>query len=139
MTFEEILAHDGKLVYKTKGISMRPMLKQDRDLVVIEKNQARLRRFDVAFYRRKDQYVLHRVIQVRENDYLIRGDNTYRMEIVPEEDILGVLTSFSRKGKLIQADNRLYRCYAVIWNLIYPLRHFAVTGIRKLKRKVRHE
>ena len=34
-TFEEILEKDGKLVYKTKGISMNPMLYQNRDLVVI--------------------------------------------------------------------------------------------------------
>ena len=35
-TFEEILEKDGKLVYKTKGVSMNPMLYQNRDLVVIE-------------------------------------------------------------------------------------------------------
>ena len=35
-TFEEILEKDGKLVYKTKGVSMNPMLYQNRYLVVIE-------------------------------------------------------------------------------------------------------
>ena len=37
LTFENILDRDGILVYKTKGVSMRPLLRQDRDLVVIEK------------------------------------------------------------------------------------------------------
>ena len=35
-TFEEILSRDGRLIYKTRGVSMQPMLYQNRDLVIIE-------------------------------------------------------------------------------------------------------
>ena len=41
-TFEEILARDGRLVYKTRGTSMLPMLHQERDLVIIEGPKGRL-------------------------------------------------------------------------------------------------
>ena len=51
-TFEEILEKDGKLVYKTKGVSMNPMLYQNRDLVVIVPKEGRLKPLDVALYRR---------------------------------------------------------------------------------------
>ena len=51
-TFEEILEKDGKLVYKTKGVSMNPMLYQNRDLVVIEVPRGRLKKYDVALYKR---------------------------------------------------------------------------------------
>lgn len=37
MTFEEVLERDGKLVYTNKGVSMMPLLRQDQDLLVIEK------------------------------------------------------------------------------------------------------
>ena len=83
-TFEEVLTRDGKLVYKTKGVSMEPMLRQNRDLVTIEVPVSRLKKYDVALYKRGDRYVLHRVIGVKEGFYLIRGDNTYRLETVPE-------------------------------------------------------
>ena len=67
VTFEQILERDGKLVYKTRGISMLPLLRQDRDLVVIEKkNNEPLKRFDVALYKRGEKYVLHRVINVKD-------------------------------------------------------------------------
>ncbi len=122
MTFEEILARDGKLVYRTRGTSMEPMLRQDRDLVVIRVPSARLRRFDAAFYRRGEQYVLHRVIRVKDGYYLIRGDNTYALETVPDDAVLGVLEEFQRKGKTIRADRRGYRLYVRFWNAIYPLR-----------------
>ena len=75
-TFEEILARDGVLVYKTRGVSMEPMLAQGRDLVVIRVPSSRPGKNDVALYRRGESYVLHRVIDVRDGYYLMRGDNT---------------------------------------------------------------
>ena len=121
-SFEEYLAEEGKLVYKTRGVSMEPMLRQNRDLVVIEVPDGRLKRYDVAFYRRREAYVLHRVIRVTEDGYRIRGDNTYSIEIVPESDVIGVLTGFCRKGKEYTTDNRAYRRYVRFWCAIYPLR-----------------
>ena len=125
-SFEELLVHDGKLVYKTKGVSMRPLLHQNRDLVIIEVPKGRLKVNDVAFYKRGMDYVLHRVIKVNKDSYVIRGDNTYRIEIVPDSTILGVLTSFVRKGKHVSIKNPLYQCYVRIWNYLYPLRYFLV-------------
>jgi hypothetical protein len=72
---------------------MRPLLHENRDLVVILKKDGRLRRYDVALYRRGTTYVLHRVVGVRDEGYLIRGDNTYALERVPEDAVLGVLVS----------------------------------------------
>ena len=121
-TFEALLARDGYLVYKTRGVSMEPMLRQDRDLVVIRVPVLRLQKYDVALYRRGDAYVLHRVIAVKDDHYLIRGDNTYALEHVPDAAVIGVLTSFQRKGKQHQVSERGYRCYARFWQGIYPLR-----------------
>lgn len=120
--FEELLARDGYLVYKTRGVSMEPMLRQNRDLVIIRVPTGRLQKYDIALYRRGRSYVLHRVIGVENDHYLIRGDNTYSVEIVPDEAVIGVLTSFKRKGKAISTDNRFYRFYVRFWNTIYPVR-----------------
>ena len=126
-TFEEILEKDGKLVYKTKGVSMNPMLYQNRDLVVIEVPEGRLKKYDVALYRRGRSYVLHRVIGVNENGtYSIRGDNTYSIETVPDSAVLGVLTSFVRNGQQFQVTDRGYQRYVKIWCALYPLRSFYV-------------
>ena len=139
ITFEDLLARDGKLVYKTKGTSMRPMLRQNRDLVIIETPSHRLRSLDVALYRRGDRYVLHRVIRVRDGYYLIRGDNTFVLETVPDETVIGVLSGFQRNGKQYSVNDLSYRLYARSWNALYPLRRFyarlrphAVNAARKL-------
>ncbi len=120
--FEDLLQKDGRLVYKTKGTSMEPMLRQNRDLVIIEVPSSRLQKYDVALYRRDDKYVLHRVIGVDDGFYRIRGDNTYAIEQVPFEAVIGVLKSFNRKGKMYTVTDRGYRFYTRFWNAIYPLR-----------------
>ena len=120
--FEDLLRNDGRLVYKTKGTSMEPMLRQNRDLVIIEVPSSRLQKYDVALYRRDEKYILHRVIGVNDDGYRIRGDNTYSTEHVPFDDVIGVLTRFQRKGKLHTVTERGYRFYVRFWNAIYPLR-----------------
>ena len=138
-SFEELLRRDGRLVYKTRGVSMEPMLRQNRDLVIIQAPVSRLKKYDVALYKRGKDYVLHRVIGVGDGHYLIRGDNTYAVETVPDSAVIGVLTGFQRKGKQVSADNRGYRLYARFWHGIYPLRRaslrfrrVAVRAARKL-------
>ena len=125
-TFQDILARDGVLVYKTRGVSMEPMLRQNRDLVIIEVPSSRLHKYDVALYRRDKDYVLHRVIEVRETDYRIRGDNTYILETVPDSAIVGVLTGFQRKGRMYTLEDRGYQCYVRLWQVIFPLHCFFV-------------
>ena len=122
-----------------KNLQMRPMLRENRDLVVIVPPVSRLQKFDVAFYRRGEQYVLHRVIGSEDGYYRIRGDNTFSAERVPDKDVIGVLTSFRRKGKTHAVTEPGYRFYARFWNAIYPLRwlwHQFRRGLIRLARKL---
>ena len=137
MTFEELLARDGVLVYRTKGVSMEPMLRQNRDLVTIRVPASPLKKYDVACYRRGTDHVLHRVVGVTEEGYLIRGDNTYRLERVPFDAVVGVLTDFQRKGRDHRVTEPLYGLYARLWNAVYPLRALYVRARRAAARFVR--
>jgi signal peptidase I len=128
MTFEDLLARDGYLVYRTRGTSMEPMLRQDRDLITAKVPTGRLKKYDVALYKRGSAYVLHRVVGVKPDHYLIRGDNTYAIERVPDGAVIGVLSAFLRKGKNHDVNERGYRAYARVWNAIYPLRRLVMYG-----------
>lgn len=136
-TYEEYLEEFGELTYSNVGISMLPMLKQGRDLFTVKKKTAeRCRKYDVVLYRRPpDQYVLHRVVRVREKDYVICGDNCYNLEYgITDDDIIGVLTSFIHKGRKITADNKLYRLYARIWCSLFRIRRILMKIKFRLKR-----
>lgn len=135
---ERILSEDGFYVSTTVGMSMFPMLRNRKDRVVIRPlGEEKLKKYDLPLYRRPDgKYVLHRIIGVREGYYVIRGDNTYHKEKVPQKWILGYVTEFYRNEKHITVESKKYRVYARFWNGIYPLRFLAVkcrAGLSKVK------
>ena len=83
LTLEESLAKNGFLTYRIRGVSMQPMLRQGRDLfTVVPKGSERCKKYDVVLYRRpSDPYVLHRIIEVRPDSYVILGDNCIAKEL----------------------------------------------------------
>lgn len=120
-SFEDILQEKGALVYTNVGVSMMPLLRQGRDLMIIERPQGRLKRLDVPLYKREDgRYILHRVLRVKSWGYIICGDNCYTREHVPEDQIIGVLTAVRRRGKdgkdrLIRVTDWQFRLYSHLW------------------------
>ena len=134
-SFEAVLARDGKLVYSNVGDSMLPLIREGRDLVVIEVVHRRLRRFEVPLYRRDSgQYVLHRILRVRENDYVLCGDNRWtKEEGVTDAQILGVMTAVVRDGVTVPVSDLRYRLYARLWCDLFPLRALILRVLRLVK------
>ena len=135
-TFEEQLAKNGKLIYTNKGDSMMPLIKQDRDLLIIKPVQGRLKKYDVPLYKRDSgQYVLHRILKVRKNDYVICGDNRWVKEYgIRDRHIIGVLVAVIRNGKEVSVNNWKYKVYVHLWCDLFPLRAMMVHVISKISR-----
>ena len=122
-TFEDILDQKGYLVYTNTGISMLPLLRQRRDLIEIRKKQGRCKKYDVVLYKREDKYILHRIIKVREHDYVILGDNCVGREYgITDDMILGVMTRVVRDGKDIYPTDWRYKLYYHLWVDFFPIR-----------------
>lgn len=136
ISFEEELEKSGKLVYTTVGVSMMPLIKQDRDISIISKPEGRLKKFDVAMYKRPNgQYVLHRVVKVLEDGYVILGDNCISKEYnIKDSQILGVLTSLNRNGKEIDLNSFGYKLYVRARYAHYPVRVIISKSKRFIKR-----
>ena len=110
---EDVLAREGAYVATTAGVSMRPMLRDRRDTVVIEPCAGRLAKYDVPLYRRGDDYVLHRVVDVLPDSYVICGDNCVELERgVTDEQVVGVLAGFYRGERRVRMGRAAYRLYA---------------------------
>lgn len=121
-TIEQELATQGHSFFQTVGDSMEPLLHNRKSTVVIEKATGALKKYDVALYRRPTgEYVLHRVLQVRRNDYLICGDNRIYREPVPKEWILGVMTGFYPDAgeRYISCEDLKYQKYLRTMELRY--------------------
>lgn len=140
-TFEEILARDGQLVYTNVGDSMLPLIRQGRDLLVIKPKTGRLKKYDIPLYRRDSgQYVLHRILKVRPDDYVICGDNRWSREYgITDRHVVGVLTAIIRDGKEIPMTDWRLRAYAHLWCDLFPLRAGilrCVSVMKRLRRRI---
>ena len=88
-TFEEILADKGYLVYTNVGYSMMPLLRQRRDIIEIHaKDKERCKKYDVVLYKRGSHYILHRIIKVLPDGYVIAGDNNTFVERDIKDDMI---------------------------------------------------
>ena len=127
MTYEQLLDRDGQFTFTNRGISMLPLLREGKDLFVIrKKGPERCTAGEVALYRRPpNQYVLHRVIQVREDDYVILGDNCVNKEYgITDSDIIGIMSGFVRSGERHTTEETGYRIYTFLIMHTIPVRVF---------------
>ncbi len=135
-TFEEEIRRKGKLVYTNVGDSMLPLIKQGRDLLIISAVNGRLKKYDVPLYKRDSgQYVLHRILKVRADDYVICGDNRWQKEYgITDKHIIGMLTGIVRGGKEISVNDKRYRLYVHIWCDFFFVRAFILRVKHYIKR-----
>ena len=140
-SFEEELEENGTLVFTNKGTSMMPLLRQDRDLmVIVKKGEGRCKKYDAVLFKRGEKYVLHRILKVRPDDYYIVGDNNRRGEYVRDEQILGVLRQVVRDGRTISVEDPAYLCYVHLWCDVFPLRAgflFLRDGALAVRRRIK--
>ena len=124
-TFEEEIEKHGQLIYTNVEDSMLPLLRQGKDVFVISrKPEGRLKKYDVPLYRRDDgTCVLHRVLKVREDDYVLCGDNRcWRETGIKDRHVIGVMTAVIRDGKTIPVTDLGYRLYVHLWCDFFYLR-----------------
>ncbi len=144
LKIEDVLQEKGVYLGPTVGVSMLPMLKSRRDTIVVRPKTERLKPLDVALYKRGNDYVLHRVLSLTDDGYVIRGDNCYSDENVPEDAVIGVLTEFFRKDKHVLCTDEKYLKYVHKRLKRYKTRRFFVLtkakfvgGIKKILRPFR--
>ena len=140
--FENEIESKGYIVYTNVGISMMPLLRQNKDLMVIRKITGPLKKNDAVLFKRPNgAYVLHRIIKVCGlGQYRIAGDNRWFAETVPEEWIIGILTEVIKDGRRISVESEEYKAYLkkVPWHRFkLKLRRFPRAVMGKIKRILR--
>lgn len=109
----ETLDECGEVSFVSAGVSMLPTIRDRKDIITLVKPGDALKPGDVAFYQRDNgQYILHRVIYVNSDIYVMRGDNQWANEYnIRRNQIIGVLSSFDRNGKTHKVTDLDYRIY----------------------------
>lgn len=124
-SIKEILDRTGIYTGLTMGSSMWPLIHQQRDNIIVVKSKGRLKKYDVPVYCTKSgRYIMHRIVAVREDHYVIIGDNLLKREYVTDDMICGVLAGFYKDGKrYIDCQNsKAYKFYSRLWVALLPVR-----------------
>ncbi len=114
----------GKSVKLTvTGNSMFPLFCNEREIVEIQKCPV-YRKYDIILYvRTTGDLVLHRVVKKKDGIFYLCGDNQLVVEHpIYEDQIIGKVVSFNRKGKEYDFDSFLSKAYAFIWCFNIKLR-----------------
>ena len=141
---EGILEKEGFYACTTVGRSMYPLLRNKKDVVVIKPVTGKLKKYDVPVYKvdgqNKSRYIMHRIIKVKPDMYVIRGDNCMIKEYVSGKDIVGVLAEISRRSrdgnlKPVNMQGIGYRFYCSAWNKLF-LARLIYRKVKNLFRRV---
>ncbi len=97
------------------------MLRPRRDVVVIQPIDthnginSHLKRYDVILFETSKGYILHRIIDIKDNIYITtRGDNSHLVEKITTNQVIGLMSGFFRKNTFVKTSTMFYRLYSRI-------------------------
>lgn len=98
----EAIRDDGQFVFYPTGTSMLPTIIPGEDCVIlIEANH--IKKYDlVLFLRQNGIYVLHRIVNIKNGEYIIMGDNQNWFEKITRDQIIAKVSEIRKKnGKIL--------------------------------------
>lgn len=107
--YRKQLDKTGVIAFVPGGNSMWPTLKNRKQSVIVKKKDEKLKKMDVALYKRANgTNVLHRVIETTDFGYIICGDSQFALEKVTEDQVYGVMVGFYRGRNYIDVTDQKY-------------------------------
>ena len=131
--FQEMLSQGKNVRFSPRGVSMRPMLREGKDTVTLSPVTGKLKKHDIPLYRRDNgAYVLHRIIAAGQT-YTCIGDNQYIYEPgVRDDQIIGVVTAFTRGKRQYTVTDWRYRLYVRLWCGTVTIRKRMINRVQKI-------
>ena len=97
-------------------------------------------KYDLPVYQFPNgKYVMHRVVAVKDGYYICNGDNLLQMETVYPDQLIAIVSAFTRNGKRVEVTNIWYRLYCRFWCAVRPIRHLFKkirSALAKIKKRI---
>ena len=130
----EIVADGGSVTLKTKGMSMMPFIRGDRDCVILVKPSA-LKVGDIVLAKvNGGAYVLHRIFSAEGDRLVLMGDGNLKgKEKCMVSDVLALaVTIVKENGKEIDCTSSMHRFLARLWRILLPFRRYLLAIYRRI-------
>lgn len=124
---EEEIAQGRQVRIRLVGISMRPFLRNGvSEVVLVPCSPEELQLLDVVLFRYQGRHVLHRIVQVTADGYLLQGDGVWAShERCTPADIVGRVAYVCRTPrKCLSVTSLSWRLYSRVWHLLRPVRRW---------------
>lgn len=115
---EELLAEGQQVTILVRGNSMRPLLRDGRDKVILRKaNDEDIKIGAVLLFRHRGSHVMHRVTKIEGDVVIFEGDGNYKLqEVASRNDIIAVMETVVRpSGRRIECGGRRWRVLSFVW------------------------
>ncbi len=129
-TIKDQLSSGGTVRFSPNGTSMLPMLRQGVDTVVLSPMPKQLKPYDLPLYQRENgQYVLHRIVAVKDGSYTCIGDNQFELEYgIRHDQMIGLVTTFYRGEKECSVYSLSHCVYCRLWHWTRGMRRIWRVG-----------
>ncbi len=109
---DEVISSGGEFRLFPRGTSMLPLIREGKDSVALISPKD-IKKGDIVLYRRANgQFVLHRVVKIKNGEYLMCGDNQYTVEHgIKKDDILALVGRIFRDESEMSQDSPQYARY----------------------------
>lgn len=137
---EILLGEVGRLVEKgdkvtllTKGSSMLPFIKGEKDSVLLEAPYELYPGLIALAQVRKGHYVLHRIMEIEGDKVILMGDgNLCGCEVCHKDDIVAVVSRIIKKDRQIDCYSRRHLRHARMWKWLRPVRRWILAVYRRM-------
>lgn len=99
--------------FKVKGTSMWPFYLDNKTTVTVSYPKT-LKKRDVVLFHYQNQVLLHRILKIKGSTYTMRGDATFRKEVVQKDAIFGMVVKHQTQ-KMVMEQNKRYRLSVFLW------------------------
>lgn len=109
---EEVIASGGEFRLYPKGTSMLPLIRQGIDSVVLVSAQD-VSVNDIVLYKRDNgQFVLHRVVKIKNGEYVMSGDIQTELERgIYARHVLAKVAYMYKENDVLSFDSNEYKRY----------------------------
>lgn len=121
------------------GESMRPLIRKDQDPVTIIPVMRELMVGDVVLFTDGKRYVVHRLYRIDKAQGMVQtwGDGCFRPDSpVRIENVFGIVSDYTRDGKIYILDSEDGRRKGIQWMNSYPKR-WLYLNFQRVKRKIK--
>lgn len=131
---ERLLQQSEEVTIPIRGNSMRPMLRDGREKVVLRRYDGKqVSVGDVMLFRYCGGYVLHRAVDVEGEQVTFAGDGNYKLyERATTKDVVAQMVAYIKEdGRRVECTDREWLRYSRVWMSMPMLLRRLILGVER--------